>query len=96
MTALDTLVQEQKAVAFPEQAFDPGSRPPTEQEQRIRYEQLFMERSFDDGRERVNAIPEIGVAADDVDTGERAGISVFKHSAPPGPASAGILQKRMA
>lgn len=51
MTALDTLVQEKKAVAFPEQAFDLRSRAAAEQEQRIWHEQLLVEPAFDNGRE---------------------------------------------
>ena len=83
MTALDALIQKQEAVSFPEQAFDLGSGATAEQEQGARYEQLPVKATFDDGRERVDAIPEIGVAADDVDTGERTGISILKYSAPP-------------
>ena len=83
MTALDALIQKQETVSFPEQTFDLGGGAATEQEQGAWYEQLSVKAAFDDGRERVDAIPEIGVAADDVDTGERTGISIIKHSAPP-------------
>ena len=51
MPAFDALVQKEKTVPFPEQAFDPGSGTSAEQEECIRHEHLLVELPFDDGRE---------------------------------------------
>lgn len=82
--ALHPLIKEEEAVTFPEQAFDLRSGLPAEKEQGVRDEQLFMELPFNDRCKGIDAVPEIGKAADDVNTGKRPGISIFKHSAPPG------------
>ena len=46
-------------------------------------EQVFMELPFNDRGQGIDAISESGPAADYVNAGERTGISVSKHSAPP-------------
>ena len=49
VAAFYSLVEKQKSVPFPEQAFDPGCGSAAEKEQRIGDEQLHMVLSFNDG-----------------------------------------------
>ena len=69
MAAFDTFVKKQEAVAFPKEPFY------------LRCGSSAV--PFNDRGQGIDAISEIGPAADDVNAGERTGISVSKHSAPP-------------
>ena len=54
-----------------------------EKEQGVWNEEIHLIFLLDDGGERVYTVSHVGVAADDVDTGKGAGISILKHGAPP-------------
>lgn len=83
MAAFNTFVKKQEAVAFPKEPFYLRYGPSAEEEESPGGEQVFMELPFNDRGQGIDAIYEIGPAADDVNADERTGISVSKHSAPP-------------
>lgn len=83
MAAFNMFVKKQEAVAFPKEPFYLRCGPSAEEEESPGGEQVFMELPFNDRGQGIDAISEIGPAADDVNAGERTGISVSKHSAPP-------------
>ena len=83
MAAFDTLVKEQETVTFPKEPFYLRRGSSAEEKESPGDEEVFVELPFNDRGRGIDAVSEIGPAADDVNTGERTGISVFKHSAPP-------------
>ena len=83
MTRFHAFVEEQKAITFPEETFDPGGRPATEKEQGVRYKQMHMKPVFDDSSQRIDPEAEVCVSADDIDTGKVTVVSIFKHCTPP-------------
>ena len=83
MAAFNTFVKKQEAVAFPKEPFYLRCGSSAEEEESPWSEQVFMELPFNDRGQGIDAISEIGPAADDVNAGKRTGISVSKHSAPP-------------
>ena len=83
MAAFNTFVKKQETVAFPKEPFYLRRGSSTEEEESPGCEQVFMELPFNDRGQGIDAISEIGPAADYVNAGERTGISVSKHSAPP-------------
>ena len=61
-----SLVEQEKAVAFPVERFDPVGSPAAEQEQRVGT-RVKPELLFNDGCQTVNSTAKIGVAAGEVD-----------------------------
>ena len=83
MAAFDTFVKKQEAVAFPKEPFYLRCGSSAEEKESPGGKQVFMELPFNDRGQGIDAISEIGPAADYVNAGVRTGISVSKHSAPP-------------
>ena len=83
MAAFNTLVKKQETVAFPKKPLYLRRRSSTEEEESPGGEQVFMELPLNDRGQGIDAISEICPAADYVNAGERTGIGVSKHSAPP-------------
>ena len=59
---LESFVQQQKSVTFPQQSFDPVSSSAAEQEKRIRIKRFEIILMLDDPGETIDAISEISVA----------------------------------
>ena len=83
MAAFNTLVKKQETVAFPKKPLYLRCGSSAEEKESPGGKQVFMELPFNDRGQGIDAISEIGPAADYVNAGERTGISVSKHSAPP-------------
>ena len=83
MPFLDALGKKEKSVALPDKALDPVGAKSAEEEHRVWNEKGKLVAGLYDRRERVDAIAKVGSSTYKVDRGERAGIGVPKHGAPP-------------
>ena len=83
MPFLDALGKKEKSVALPDKALDSVGAKSAEEEQRVWNENGKLVAGLYDCGERVDSIAKVGSSAYKVDRGERAGIGVPKHGAPP-------------
>lgn len=83
MTVFHAFGKEKESVPLPEEPFDPGGTPATEEEQGVRNKEGQVIPGLDDGSEGIHAVAHIGVAADYIDSGEGGRISIPKHGGEP-------------
>ena len=82
--ALKAFVQQQEAVAFPQEAFDAVAALAAEQEERIRLEGIQLITTLYDLRQTIDPLAQIRIAANDDKPGDAVGF--IKHEPPPLPA----------
>ena len=56
---------------------------PTEKKQGVGNEEIHLVFLLDYCSKGINAVPHVGVTANDIDSGKSTGISILKHGAPP-------------
>lgn len=83
MTAFHAFGKEKESVPLPEEPFDPGSTPVSEEEHGVGNKEGQVIPGLDDGSEGIHAVAHSGVATDYIEGGEGGRIRIPKHGTEP-------------